>query len=326
MTRHKYDSLMSNARDYIMISLGLAIYAIGFSAFILPYHIVIGGMAGLGTLVYFATGGLIPVAVTMYGVNIMLLLAGGKMLGKSFMLRTIFGATGASIMIGAIEGYFLSHPPLVQDTAMSIILGGILCGLGIGTIYIHNGTSGGSDIVAAMVAKVSNVSVGRTIMLVDMSIVAMTFFLPYDGTLEARIQDSVPRIIYGWVAIFIYSYITDMLINTNRQATQFIIFSSKWQEIADRVNRDAHRGVTVMDGMGWYSKHEVKMLMVWCRKIESVTIFRIVKSVDENAFITQAAVNGVYGKGFDQMKVKMKKAHHHNQAKSGEEELPAESH
>ncbi|MBD5180965.1 MAG: YitT family protein [Bacteroidales bacterium] len=307
MGRNNYNSLMTNAKDYVMIIVGLALYAIGFCAFILPYHIVIGGMAGLGTLVYFATNGLIPVAVTMYGVNIMLLIAGGRMLGKAFTLRTIFGATGLSLFIGVIESYFLSRPPLIHDPAMSIVLGGILMGLGIGTIYIHNGTSGGSDIVAAMVAKVSNVSVGRTLMLVDMSIVALTFFLPFDGTMEQRIQESVQRIIYGWVIIYIYSYITDLLINTNRQATQFIIFSPRWKEIADCINREANRGVTVVDGQGWYSKHEVKILMVWCRKIESVTIFRIIKSVDPDAFITQSAVNGVYGKGFDQMKVKMKK-------------------
>lgn len=307
MTRHKYDSLMHNAKDYIMIIVGLIFYAIGFTAFILPHGIVIGGMAGLGTLVYFATNTFVPVSVTMYGVNIMLILGGLKMLGRTFTLRTIFGATGISLFIGLIEGYFTSHPPLIEETAMSIVLGGILCGMGIGTIYIHNGTSGGSDIIAAMVTKVSNVSVGRILMAVDMSIVALTFFLPYDGDLDARIHDSVPRIIYGWVTIFIYSYITDMLINTNRQATQFIIFSHKWAEIADRINQDAHRGVTVIDGMGWYSKQNVKVLMVWCRKIESVTIFRIIKSIDNNAFITQTMSNGVYGKGFDTMRIKMKK-------------------
>lgn len=311
MTKHKYDSLMNDAKDYLMILVGLAFYAIGFTAFILPYKIVIGGMAGLGTLVYFATGGFIPVAVTMYGVNILLILCGFKVLGRAFTMRTIFGATGISVMIGAIEAYFMSRPPLIEDTAMSIILGGILCGLGIGTIYIHNGTSGGTDIVAALVTKVSNVSVGRTLMIVDMSIVALTFFLPFDGTLEERVQNTVPRIIYGWIIIFLYSYITDMLINTNRQATQFIIFSNKWQEIADHVNQEAHRGVTVVDAVGWYSKHQVKMLMVWCRKIESVTIFRIVKSIDPDAFITQAPANGVYGKGFDTMKVKIKKQHDH---------------
>lgn len=307
MTKLKKERLLHEASDYFMIIIGLILYAIGFTAFILPHSIVIGGMAGLGTLVYFASNKLIPVAVTMYGVNIALMLGGFKMLGKDFLMRTIFGATGISIFIGLIEGYFTTHPPLIQDTAMSIVLGGILCGLGIGTIYIHNGTSGGSDIVAAMVSKVSNVSVGRTLMIVDMSIVALTFFLPFDGDMEARIQSCVPRIIYGWVCIFIYSYITDLLINSNRQATQFTIFSPKWQEIADCINRDAHRGVTVVDGQGWYSKHNVKIIMVWCRKIESVTIFRIIKSIDPNAFISQANVNGVYGKGFDIMKVKMKK-------------------
>lgn len=308
MAKIKYDSLMHNVKDYIMITFGLVLYAIGFTAFILPHSVVIGGMAGLGTLVYFASHKIIPVAVTMYGVNLMLLAAGWKVLGKDFVMRTIFGATGISIFVGIIEGYFTSHPPLLADTPMSIILGGILCGLGIGTIYIHNGTSGGSDIIAAMVSKVSNVSVGRTLMIVDMTIVGLTFFLPFEGDLQARIQATIPRIIYGWVCIFIYSYITDLLINTNRQATQFIIFSSKWKEIADRINQDAKRGVTVMDGEGWYSKQNVKVLMVWCRKIESVLIFRIIKSVDENAFISQANVNGVYGKGFDMMKVKMKKS------------------
>jgi len=296
-----------NFSDYFMILVGLAIYAVGFCAFILPHQIVIGGMAGLGTLVFFASHQFIPVAVTMYGVNIMLILCGYKVLGREFTARTVFGSTFLSIFIGAIEGYFISNPPLIADTAMSIVLGGILCGLGIGTIYIHNGTSGGTDIVAAMVTRVSNVSVGRTMMIVDMSIVGLTFFLPFDGDMHARIQSSVPRIIYGWVIIFIYSYITDMLINTNRQATQFIIFSPKWQEIADAINKQAHRGVTVVDGQGWYSKNEVKMLMVWCRKIESVTIFRIIKSIDETAFITQGNVNGVYGKGFDKMKVKVNK-------------------
>jgi len=307
MTAAKYNSLFNDAKDYLMITVGLIFYAVGFTAFILPHHVVIGGMSGVGTLVYFATSKVIPVAVTMYTINVLLLVCGGRMLGRAFVIRTIFGATGASLFIGLMEGYFTSHPPLIPDISMSVILGGILCGIGIGTIYIHNGTSGGTDIVAAMVSKVSNVSVGRTIMIVDMTIVGLSFFLPFEGDFQARLQYSVPLIIYGWVVTFIYSYITDMLINTNRQATQFIIFSPKWQEIADKVNQEAHRGVTILDGQGWYSKRDVKILMVWCRKIESVTIFRIIKMVDPDAFITQAAVNGVYGNGFDKMKIKMKK-------------------
>ena len=305
----KNTNLFTNLKDYLFIILGLVLYGVGFTAFILPHEIVIGGLSGVGTLVYFATKGAIPVAVTQYVCNLLLLGFAFKLVGKTFVLRTIFGATVISLSIGIFEAIFmrLEHP-LIPDISMSAILGAILCGVGVGLCFVHNGSSGGTDIVAAMVSKVSNVSIGRTMIFTDMLIVVLSIFLPFDGSLQARIEERVPLIVYGWVVTFIVAYMCDMIINTNRQATQFIIFSSKWSEIADKINMEAHRGVTVMDGEGWYSKHPVKILMVWCRKIESVTIFRIVKSVDEGAFITQANVNGVYGKGFDTMKVKLKKS------------------
>ena len=302
-------NLFTNLKDYLFIILGLFLYGFGFTAFILPHEIVIGGLSGVGTLVYFATGGVIPVAATQYACNLLLLSFAFKIVGKTFVFRTIFGATVISLAIGIFEAIFmnLSHP-LIPDVSMSAILGAILCGLGVGLCFVHNGSSGGTDIIAAMVSKVSNVSIGRTMIFTDMIIVTLSIFLPFDGDFQQRIESRVPLIVYGWVITFIVAYMTDMVINTNRQATQFIIFSRKWSEIADMINSEAHRGVTVLDGEGWYSKQEVKILMVWCRKIESVTIFRIVKSVDDNAFITQANVNGVYGKGFDTMKVRMKKS------------------
>lgn len=301
-------TLIRNLKDYSAIIFGLLLYSIGFTAFILPHQIVIGGLSGVGTLVYFATHGAVSVAVTQYACNLMLLGFAYKIVGKTFVARTIFGATLISLFIGIFENIFmgLTHP-ILEDVTMSAVLGAILCGMGVGTVFIHNGSSGGTDIVAAMVSKLSNVSIGRTMIVTDMLIVTCSIFLPFEGTWQQRIEAKVPLIVYGWVVTFIIAYCTDMIINTNRQATQFVIFSRKWEEIADAVNKEAHRGVTVMDGMGWYSKASVKILMVWCRKIESVTIFRIVKSIDGDAFITQANVNGVYGKGFDTMKVKIKK-------------------
>ncbi|MBD5268694.1 MAG: YitT family protein [Bacteroides sp.] len=301
-------AILGNAKDYVMIILGLLLYSIGFTAFILPHEIVIGGLSGVGTLVYFGTHGLIPVAVTQYACNLLLLGFAYKIVGKTFVTRTIFGATVISVFIGIFESFFmgLSHP-IISDISMSAVLGGILCGMGVGTVFIHNGSSGGTDIVAAMVSKLSNVSIGRTMIVTDMLIVTCSFLLPYDGTLQERLEARVPLIVYGWIVTFIIAYCTDMIINTNRQATQFVIFSAEWEKIADMVNKEARRGVTVLDGMGWYSKKEVKILMVWCRKIESVTIFRIVKSIDPEAFITQGNVNGVYGKGFDAIKIKLKK-------------------
>lgn len=308
MAANKINGLMTNAKDYVIIVLGLCLYAVGFTAFILPHGIVIGGLSGVGTLVYFATGGSIPVAVTQYACNLILLTMAYRLVGKTFVMRTIFGATVISLAIGVLESIFmgLGHP-IIADISMSAILGAILCGLGVGIVFVHNGSSGGTDIVAAMVSKVSNVSIGRTMIFTDFLIVSCSIFLPFDGTLPERLNVKVPLIVYGLVVTFVLAYMTDMVINTNRQATQFVIFSRKWAEIADKINQEAHRGVTVMDATGWYSKQEVKVLMVWCRKIESVTIFRIVKAIDDNAFISQANVNGVYGKGFDTMRVKMKK-------------------
>lgn len=320
MAKQNYGSLMTNFKDYVVIIFGIFLYALGFTAFILPHEIVIGGLSGVGTLVYFATHGFVPVAVTQYACNLMLLAMAYKIVGRTFVLRTIFGATVISLFIGIMETFFmrLEHP-IIEDISMSVILGAFFCGFGIGIVFIHNGSTGGTDIVAAMVSKVSNVSIGRTMIVTDVCIVCLSIFLPFDGDFSARLEARVPVIVYGAVATFIVSYMTDMLINTNRQATQFVIFSHKWEEIADRVNSEARRGVTVLDGEGWYSKKPVKILLVWCRKIESVTIFRIVKSIDDEAFITQCNVNGVYGKGFDTMRIKMKKkkSANHNGAESG---------
>lgn len=304
--------MLTSAKDYVIIVLGLMMYAVGFTAFILPHKVVMGGLTGVGTLVYFATDGAVSVAITSYACNLMLLGLAYRLVGRTFVLRTIFGASVIALSIGVFENFFmgLGHP-LIADISMSVILGAILAGLGVGLVFIHNGSSGGTDIVAAMVSKVSNVSIGRTMLFVDMTIVSCSLLLPFDGPFEARLEARVPLIVYGFVVTFIIAYCCDLVINTNRQATQFMIFSTKWREIADVINNEAHRGVTVMDGMGWYSKKEMKILMVWCRRTEQVNIFRIVKTIDEKAFITQGAVNGVYGQGFDTMRIKMKK---HRQA------------
>lgn len=320
-SKHKYNSLLVNSKDYFMIILGLAIYAFGFCAFILPHRVVIGGVSGIGTLVYFASAERIPVAVTGYALNLILLAMAYKIVGKQFVLRTIFGVTAVAIFIGIGESLFmgLSHP-IIPDRLVSLMLGGICCGIGIGTSFVHNGSSGGTDIVAAMVSKYTNVSIGRTMIFVDMFIISCSIFLPFEGTWAHRIEARIPTIVYGIMITFIASYVTDQIINGNRRASQFFIFSNKWEEIANHIVKDAHRGCTILDGTGWYTKHEIKILMVYCRKIESVTIFRIIKSIDPNAFISQCNVNGVYGLGFDSVKIRMPK----KKGTSVNEDIPIE--
>ena len=292
-----------STKDYIFITLGMAIYAIGFCAFILPEKVVIGGLAGIGTLVFFLTD--IPVGITQYALNLILLAIAYRIVGRQFVLGTIYGATMISVFVSIFQPLF--DAPLTSEPFMNIVIGGIMCGTGVGLTFIHNGSSGGTDIVAAMVSKHSNVSIGRMMLYTDFFIISSSYLLFHD----------IDKVVYGFVVLFLVSYMADLVINTNRQAVQLTIFSPHWREIATAINNDANRGCTVLSGTGWYSKQEVKVLLVMCRKIESVNIFRIIKSIDSNAFITQANVNGVYGKGFDEVKVKMKvddpgKPRHHS--------------
>ncbi len=286
-------NLWRTTRDYIFITLGMAIYALGFCAFILPQKVVIGGVAGLGTIAYFTLG--VPVAVAQYALNLMLLAIAYRVVGKKFVLGTIFGATMISVWVGIFQPIF-EGVRITDEPFMNIVIGGILAGIGVGVAFTHNGSSGGTDIVAAMVSKHTNVSVGRTMLYTDFFIISSSYFIFH----------KLDLVVYGFIVLALTSYTADMIINTNRQAVQFTIFSKKWQEIATAINNEAKRGCTVLTGMGWYSKQEVKVLLVMCRKIEAVTISRIIKSIDPLAFTTQANVNGVYGKGFDELKVKMK--------------------
>ena len=248
---------------------------------------------GLGSIVYFLTG--IPVAITSYGCNLALLAIAYKVVGKQFVIRTIFGATVINLFIGILQPMF-PEPLIAQQTFMNIIIGAMMCGVGIGLAFTHNGSTGGTDIIAAMVSKHSNVSIGRMMIYCDFIIISSSFLIFHQ----------IDNVVYGLVVTFLASFMADQIINTTRQAVQFTIISSHWEKIADAINNEARRGCTVLEGMGWYSKHPVKVLLVMCRKIESVTIFRIVKSIDKDAFITQANVNGVYGQGFDMVKLKMK--------------------
>lgn len=284
--------LWHTTKDYLMIVIGTAIYAFAFAAFILPHDIVIGGVAGLSTILFFTLK--VPIAVANYGLNLILLAIAYKTVGRSFVLGTIFGATSISLMMGIMI-------PLCGDIFhlepfLSCVIGGILAGTGIGICFVHGGSTGGTDIVAAMVSKHTNVTIGRMMIYVDMCIISSSYLIFH----------TIDTVVYGFIVLFMSSYMADLMINTNRQAVQFIIFSQRWEEIATAINNEAKRGCTVLTGMGWYSKHEVKVLMVMARKIESFVIFRIVKSIDPEAFITQSNVNGVYGKGFDQVKIRMK--------------------
>lgn len=291
------ERLYLELKDYVMIIVGLVIYSFGFCAFILPQNVVIGGYTGLASLFYYTLG--IPVGPVIFALNIISLLVAYKIVGKRFVLRSIFGAFGLSAIVSIMQPLFPTAIVAPDNPMMNVMIGGILCGLGLGLSFVHNGSTGGTDIIAAMVNKRTNVSIGRMLLYADGLIIFSSLLIFH----------SIDNVVYGFLELLFATFMTDQVINTNRQAMQFLIISDKWEEIANAVVNDAHRGCTVFSGMGWFTKEDVKMLMVMCRKIEGVTVMRVVKSIDPYAFITQSNVNGVYGVGFDAMKIRLKNFH-----------------
>lgn len=293
--------------DLACIVAGIALYAFGFTAFILPHNIVIGGIAGFSTLIYYATGEWIPVAVIMYGANVVLLACGFKYLGRGFVVRTVFGMTLVALLIGMFEGYFTSHPPLIDSAPMSVIIGALMLGLGIGIYYSHHGITGGTDIIAAIMARFSDISMGRVMLIVDVTIVSLSFFLPFEGSMEERIQLRTQTIIYGLMSIVIYSLVADYYLEQGKQTIQVLVLSEKWEEIARRITHESHRGATIWDAQGYWTGDDKKMMMVWCRKYDLHLILGIVHDVDAQAYVTISKVRSVYGNGFDRLSIRVPK-------------------
>ncbi len=302
-------SFAQDMRDYLLITFGLICYAVGFTCFQLPYEITGGGAAGIGALLFYAFG--IPAQYTFFVINFVLLSIAVKVLGWRFCLKTIFGVFGLTFFIGlgqeAIYIYGTMHPELAQSAQglpqllgdqafMACVIGAVVEGIGLGFIFLSNGSTGGTDIVAAIVNKYKDMSFGQIMMLCDLTIITSSLFIP-TGT--------IPKLLYGYCTLIIVNLLLDFVVDRGRQSVQFLIISKKFDLIASEINKTG-RGVTVLDSKGWYTQEDGKVLMVLAKKRESNAIFRIIQSIDPNAFISQSKVIGVFGEGFDRIKVKAK--------------------
>ncbi len=280
-------------KDYLFISFGLMCYALGWSAFLLPYQITTGGVTGISAIIYYATG--VPLQVTYFLINAVLLAGAFRILGWRFTIKTLYAIFTLTFLLWLFQ-QLIGNVQVVGEGQdfMACVLGATLCGIGLGVVFINNGSTGGTDIIAAVVNKYRDVTFGRMILYCDVIIISSCYFVFNDWR----------RVVFGFVTLVVISYVLDLIINSVRQSVQFLIFSKHYSEIADRITKDTHRGVTVLDGVGWYSKTNVKVLVVLAKKSQSVQIFRMVKDIDPNAFISQSSVIGVYGEGFDRIKVK----------------------
>ncbi len=287
----KSQKLFRETKDYLMIALGMLMYGIGWTVFLLPNDIPSGAVPGIASIVFWATG--FPVQYTYLIINFLLLLLALKILGLKFCLKTIWAVAVLTILLAIIQDFVKGS--LIHDQPfMACVLGASFCGGGIGVAFSANGSTGGTDIIAAIVNKYRDISLGRVILMCDIIIISSSYLVLHDWE----------RVVYGYVVLFVSSFVLDQVVNSARLSVQFFIISSKYEEIGRRINLDLHRGVTFIDGVGCYTHNNVKMMFVLAKKTESNTIFRLIKDIDSGAFVSQSAVIGVFGEGFDRIKVR----------------------
>ena len=281
--------IWNEVKDYTIITLGLMCYTFGWTAFLVSNEIVTGGVTGLSAIIYFGTN--IPVPISYFTINGILLIAAIRIIGWQYCIRSIFGVVMTTIQL-SIWAYYIKEPLIKDEPFMSCIIGGIMLGVGIGVAFTRNGSTGGTDIIAAIINKYKPITLGRSILYCDLLIISSSYMLFHD----------LEKIVFGFVVLAVATYSSHLLRNGIRQSIQLLIFSDKYEEIADHINRDINRGVTILDGMGWYSKQPKKVIVVLAKRTESTSIFRLVKQIDSHAFISQSNVIGVYGEGFDKIK------------------------
>ncbi len=295
-------------KDYFFITLGLLLYTISFTVFLMPYQIVAGGVTGLSAIIYYATG--FHLENTYIIINGFLLIVALKILGVKFLMKTIFAIFTLYFMLMIAQDLIPKQENGLpfklmgegQDF-MSMIIGCVMTGIALATVFMNNGSTGGTDIIAASVNKYhSNVSLGSVLIAADFCIIGSCMFFPQFGTYMERAH----KVMFGFCVMTMENYVLDYVMNARRQSVQFMIFSQKWQEIANAIGTQMNHGVTILDGHGWYTGRQMKVLCILAKKNESINIFRLIKMIDPNAFVSQSAVIGVYGEGFDEMKVHIK--------------------
>jgi uncharacterized membrane-anchored protein YitT (DUF2179 family) len=290
MTKKK---IFAEIRSYTGITIGLFLYVFSWVAFLIPNEIVGGGVTGLATVVHFVSGKAIPVSYTFFILNVILLIIGFWILGRSFGIKTVYGVIFSFVMLAVLpEPQIITHSFHDGDKLICAIIGGILGGFGVAITFQNGGSAGGTDIIAMIVNKYKNMSPGKVYLYTDLLIIGSSFFINWD----------IRTIVYGYVTMGVFSYSVDLLLSGSKQSVQIMIISPKYQEIADRINEEAHRGVTAMRSIGWYSKTESMVLIVMTRKRDMKQIHQIVNQIDKDAFLSESSVMGVYGRGFDTMK------------------------
>jgi len=278
------------AYDYFFICVGLAIFAFGWTAFLTSNQMTGGGVAGLAAIIYFATSS-IPMGITIFAVNAILIAIAWRILGTRFCINTLLCTIILSFFMGIGQTIFTK--PLVDDLFMCAMIGGALSAFGVGIAISFGGNAGGTDIIAMMVGKYRNISYGRMSLYSNILVVASSYFIVH----------SVEKLVYSMVVMFVYIFVSDIVIDGYKQTFQFMVFSKKNQQIADKIMTEVGRGATFLKAYGSYTKAESDVLLIIAHRNDKARIMRVIKEIDYDAFVSIAKTSSVFGKNFDNIKI-----------------------
>lgn len=285
-------------KEYILMAVGMFLYAFGWVACVIPAGGMGGGATGL-SMIFNAIIPAISIGTFVFIINAILLIIAGFIVGWNFGIKTIYCIAVLSVAMDA-WGILIPENLLVIYTEnidshniLLVILGAVLAGMGVALSFSQGGSTGGTDIVAMIINKYKTISYGKIVISSDFFIIGSSLFIATD------IASGIATVIYGYIMVAVFGYTVDLIQSGSQQSNQIFIISPEYEKIADAIIHEANRGATVIDGTGWYSKSECKIVMVVCRKRDAASVLKVARRIDERAFITMGSVMGVYGQGFE---------------------------
>ncbi len=286
-------------KEYVIISLGLLLYALAWSVFLVPNGLVGGGVTGISSIIQYSTG--FNIAYSYVIINAILIIIGSRILGKGFGAKTIYAILAVALFLrilpGLIPAEFISSFAEENGKLMCVIFAGALAGFGIAMVFNQGGSSGGTDIIALMVSKYHRISPGTILLTCDLVIIASSLLIPGGGTWIERIQ----LVLYGYILTGVSNYTLDMVLNGRRQSVQLFVFTEHYEVLTERICNEIHRGATLLESQGGYSRQSGKLVLVIVKRTETSKILKLIKDVDPDAFVSIGNVSEVYGKGFEPM-------------------------
>ena len=295
-------------KEYAIIAFGILCYTLGWTLFLIPQNLVGGGVTGISSIIQYATHGAIPVSYSYFAINVILLVISIFTLGPSFGAKTVFAVVIASVALrlepALIPQSFIQALSIDNGKLVSVLMGGMISGLGIGIAMSQGGSTGGTDIIALLLNKYRGYSPGKVILWIDVVIILSSLFVPSytpDGTLLG-FSDKILVVVYGFMLVFVCSTVIDRYLSGAKQSVQLFVFSREYSRIAEEITHVFHRGVTVLDGKGWYTQEASHVVMVVIRRTDLAQLLRSIKEIDSSAFVSVSSVSGVYGKGFDPLR------------------------